>query len=194
MISRLQKGESPSLIDTDKGNEIIDAINAITNSKGSKGIEISADQDGGLNISLRDKGAAGLRYQPLEIMEITDSFIAVNPATINNELITPVGGLDFNPNGDQYLIVDVRINNQTKIQSAKLRIDSAPPDGFEVEKNKAPGDFSILIATIHEKSHFQVRVGSMTAYPSQVFSVPKTTVNVGEYDHDVYYSWTVISS
>ena len=31
MIKKLQKGSAPSLLDTNKGNEIIDAINALSN-------------------------------------------------------------------------------------------------------------------------------------------------------------------
>ena len=33
MIERLTKGEAPSLLDTDKANELIDAINGLFNSK-----------------------------------------------------------------------------------------------------------------------------------------------------------------
>ena len=40
MIERVKKGESPSLVDTNKANELIDAINAIMNSKGAGGIQV----------------------------------------------------------------------------------------------------------------------------------------------------------
>ncbi len=192
MISRLQKGEAPSLVDTDKANEIIDAINALTNSKGKNGIEIQSDQDGGLTISLRDKSESSRLFAPLEIMDITEEFISVNPATVNNELITPVGGVAFNSSTNtQYLSVKINVNNTNEIQSAELKVGSNPPDAFGLEKDKAPGDFEILIATIQELSFFQIRTGNLTVSVREAFSTPKETVDIGEYDHDVYYSWTV---
>lgn len=192
MIDRLQKGEAPSLVDTDKANEIIDAINALTNSKGKNGIEIQSDQDGGLTISLRDKSEASRLFAPLEIIEITEDFIAVNPATVNNELITPVGGIDFNSSPNtQYLSVKVNVNNTNEIQSAELKVDSSPPDSFGLEKDKAPGDFEILIATIQDRDFFQIRSGNLEVTVREAFSTPKETVDIGEYDHDIYYSWTV---
>ena len=38
MIERLTRGEAPSLLDTDKANELIDAINGLFNSKGAGGM------------------------------------------------------------------------------------------------------------------------------------------------------------
>lgn len=192
MIPRLQKGESPSLLDTDKANEIIDTINAITNSKGENGIEIQSDQSGGLTISIRDETANPRHYEALEIIEVTPEFISVNPGTINNELITPVGGIDYNESSNtQYLSVEVSINNDSEITSAELKIDGSPPESFKIEKDKAPGDFKVLIATINALSFFQIRTGNLTATVSEQFQTPKDQVDIGEYDHDIYYSWQV---
>nr|BAR32845.1 hypothetical protein [uncultured Mediterranean phage uvMED] len=45
MINKLQKGQSPTLVDTDKGNEIIENINALSSMKvvrgGSDSFEVS---------------------------------------------------------------------------------------------------------------------------------------------------------
>ncbi len=192
MIPRLQKGESPSLLDTDKANEIIDTINAITNSKGKNGIEIESDQNGGLTISIRGDAANPRSYEALEIIEVREDFIAVNPGTINNELITPVGGVDFSSSSNiQYLSVEVSINNDSEISSAELKVDGSPPESFKIEKDKAPGDFKVLIATITDLDHFQIRTGNLTASVKEQFQTPKETVDIGEYDHDIYYSWQV---
>jgi len=193
MIERLQRGEAPSLLDTDKANEIIDTINAITNSRGENGIEVASDQGGGLILSIRDDGDPDPRaYAPLEIMEVTSEKVLVNPATINNELILPVGGVDYNASeSNQYLCVDVRINNNSEITSAELKIESSPPDAFGLEKDKAPGDFKILIGIINDLSFYQLRTGNLTARPSAIYETPKETVDIGEYDHDIYYSWVL---
>ena len=50
MIEELTKGEAPSLMDTDKANELIRAINAIMNSEGKNGIQVDQNQDGSLMI------------------------------------------------------------------------------------------------------------------------------------------------
>ena len=46
MINKLQKGQSPTLIDTEKGNEIIDNINALSSMKivrgGSDSFQVSS--------------------------------------------------------------------------------------------------------------------------------------------------------
>ncbi len=195
MIERLTKGVAPSLLDTDKANEIIDAINAILNSKGENGIEVKYTQAGGLTISKKNEKISNKKFDPFEIMSITEDFIAVNPGTINNELVTPVGGIDFNSSNDtRYLCIEVKFSDDSNIDSAELVIEDNAPDGFDFSENQAPGDCKILIATITDLSFFQVRSGNMTISPQEMYSIPKDSVSVGEYDHNIYYSWSVTTS
>lgn len=195
MIERLTKGVAPSLLDTEKANEIIDAINAILNSKGENGIEVKSTTAGGLTISKND-GAGSLRsYSPFEITNIDSEFVSINPGTVNNELVTPVGGVEYDAKSTpQYLSIEVKVSNDSVIESAEFVIDGDPPDAFELEKNKAPGDCKILVATLTDLSFFQVLTGNLTLRPIEAFKIPKEEVDIGEYDHDVYYIWDVGSA
>lgn len=195
MITRLTKGEAPSLVDTEKANEVIDTINGLLRTKGGQGIKVDQDQDGALIISINDEETARRSIAPFAITNVTSEFVSVNAGTINNELATPVGGVSFTSKTDvQYLVLDVSVNNVANITNAELKVIGSPPDAFELEKNKAPDDFQLLIATITELSFQQLWTGNIIATPTGVYSMPKETVDIGEYDHDIYYSWVVTTT
>ena len=195
MITRLTKGQAPSLVDTEKANEVIDTINALLRTKGGEGIKVDEDQDGALIISIDEKASSRRSIAPFAITNITEDFVSVNAGTINNELATPVGGVSFNSKTSvQYLVLDVTVNNVGNVTNAELKVDGSAPDSFELEKNKAPGNFKLLIATITDLSFQQLWTGNIIANPTARYSIPKESVDIGEYDHDIYYSWSVIST
>ena len=83
-IDRLVQGQTPSLIDTDKGNEVIDRVNSLLNIKVEEGDEneISySDEDVYLTIASATSGYTGI------IMFFTDdpSSGAVIPHTLTFE-------------------------------------------------------------------------------------------------------------
>jgi len=194
MIPNVTKGEAPSLLNTDRANELIDAVNSLLKSKGGDGIEVAADQSGALTISIRKSAQGAFRtYAPLEVIEVTDDFIRVNPGTINNNLVTPIGGIN-NSGSDtafKYLCVDVSVNGSSNITSAELDLKSSAPDGFDLEENDSPGDFTVLIAIIQGTNVQTVRAENMTATVKLGFEIPKSSVNIGEYDQDRYYIWEI---
>lgn len=191
MIERLTKGTAPSLLDTDKANEIIDTINAILNSKGGDGVDIVSDQNGQLTVTLTDRASGNDKtFAPLEVIEVTEEFISVNPGTVNNELVTPIRGIDFTKKSTfQYLSVDVTVNNEGSVTAAELKISDSAPDGFEFSEDVVPDSFEFLIAIIQELTVIQVRTGNVIATPKVAFQIPKDEVDIGEYDHHNYYQW-----
>jgi hypothetical protein len=192
MISRVTRGEAPSLIDAEKANEVIDAINGLLSSNGTNGIEVVTDQNGALQISLQPEGAGLIKYEPFEVIKVSEDAIAVNPGTINNELVTPVGGVDHTQTtNDRYLVIDVTVNNDANITSAVMKVESSPPDAFDFEENAPPGNFTILIAIIRDLVALQIHTGNITATPSVAYEIPKDVVDIGEYDADRYYRWTL---
>jgi hypothetical protein len=53
-INRLVRKSTPTLLEESKGNEVIDAINSLQDSEGSKGIDVTLDNEGRLQIKIKD--------------------------------------------------------------------------------------------------------------------------------------------
>ena len=194
MIERVKKGESPSLVDTNKANELIDAINAIMNSKGAGGIQVRPNQSGQLTIFPSDADGAQVRYHPFEVTAISETSISINAGTINNELVVPVGGISHNATESlQYLYIDVNAG-ATGINSAEYKISGSPPDGFEFKKNNIPPRMEILIAVIKNLDWEQIVYTNLNANIGRAYENPKSSVNIGEYDNDIYFRWEVTST
>lgn len=51
-LQRLVKGQAPTLLDADRANELIDAVNGLIQSKGSNGIKVIVEDSGRLDVSL----------------------------------------------------------------------------------------------------------------------------------------------
>ena len=194
MIKRLTKGESPSLVDTDKANELIDTINAITNSKGAAGIQVRADQSGALTIFPSGASGVSATYHPFEIVGITESDISINSGTINNELVVPVGGISHDAvTSLQYLVIDVNAS-ATGINSAEYKVLGSPPDSYEFKENAIPPRIEILIAVIKNLDWEQVVSTNLNANIVKVYENPKSSVEIGEYDSDIFWRWNVTSA
>tara|TARA_S200002703_G_scaffold131608_2_gene119212 strand:+ start:1545 stop:1784 length:240 start_codon:yes stop_codon:yes gene_type:complete len=52
MLERLTRGSAPSLINADRGNELIDAINGLMSSRGLGSIVVEQESNGALAIGL----------------------------------------------------------------------------------------------------------------------------------------------
>lgn len=51
-IQRLIRGQAPSLVDADKGNELIEMINGILKSRGRDPIKLDVSSDGSITLEL----------------------------------------------------------------------------------------------------------------------------------------------
>jgi hypothetical protein len=189
MIERVKKGESPSLVDTNKANELIDAINAIMNSKGAGGIQVRPNQSGQLTIFPSDADGAQVRYHPFEIISISETSISINAGTINNEIVVPVGGIEHNATQSlQYLYIDIDAG-AGGINSAEYKIKGSPPDGFEFKKNNIPPRIEVLIAVIKNLAWEQITHTNLNANVVRAYENPKASVSIGEYDSDIWWRW-----
>lgn len=194
MIKRLTKGESPSLVDTDKANELIDTINAITNSKGAAGIQVRADQSGALTIFPSGASGVSATYHPFEIRDITEDGISINAGTINNELVVPVDSITHSPvTSLQYLVIDVDAS-ASGINSAEYKVLGSPPDSYEFRENAIPPRIEILIAVIKNLQWEQVVSTNLNANIVRAYENPKPSVEIGEYDSDIFWRWDVTSA
>jgi len=194
MIKRLKKGESPSLVDTDKANEIIDAINSLMNSKGAAGISVRADQSGSLTIFPSSAKGISATYHPFQITGITEDEISINSGTINNELVVPVGGIDHSAAESlKYLVIDVDAS-ANGINSAEFKVLDSAPDSFEFKENSIPPRMEILVAVINNLGWNQILNTNLTANIVRAYENPKETVNIGEYDSDIFWRWEVSSA
>lgn len=61
-IQELVPGQAPTLLNADKGNELIKAINSLRNSRGANGIDVKIDTNGELVISQPYSQAAGYTF------------------------------------------------------------------------------------------------------------------------------------
>lgn len=189
MIERLVRNEAPSLLDTEKANELIDAINALKLSTGEKGIEVSANQNGSLSISIRRGTADTPKYFPFEVKEISDGDAFINLGTVNG--IAPTNTSVTIGGGTEFLYLDVTCS-ATGVESLTLETDSEAPDGLEFSENTIPGNFKYLIAIIssNEVQH-QIVNKNLFAEPIVAYEEPKEDLQLGEYPNDIYWVWRV---
>lgn len=68
-IERVVKGESPSLLDADKANELIDMINGILKSKAQDPFTLKVDDSGAISV--------GFNLSPIEGIIVVDG-VATN--------------------------------------------------------------------------------------------------------------------
>jgi hypothetical protein len=191
MISRVTKGEAPSLVDADKANELIDAINAIMKSKGAGGIEVKADQSGQLTIFPSGADDIQTTYHPFQVISVGEDNVAINAGTVNNELVVPVGGISHSPSSSlSYLYIDIDAG-ENGINSAEYKIKQSPPDGMEFRLNKPPPRLEILIAVLKDRGWEQVVHTNLNANIVRAYENPKDSVVVGEYDNDIYWRWYI---
>ena len=191
MIERLTKGEAPSLLDTEKANELIDAINALINSKGASGIQVRADQSGSLTIFPGKSSSITPVRHPFEIVRITETNIVINAGTVNNELVVPVGGVEHDAvDSLRYLVIEVDAS-ASGINSAEFKVENSPPDSYEFTENSIPPNLVILIAVIKNLDWEQIVSTNLTANITKAYENPKESVTIGEYDSDIYWRWSV---
>lgn len=81
-IQPLQSGQAPSLLDANKGNELVNAINGLMSSKSSEKAQIA-----GLNLKVLDTGQI-----ILDVSQETVEVLAPSETESENDL--PVGGDD----------------------------------------------------------------------------------------------------
>lgn len=189
MIERLVKNESPSLLDTDKANELIDAINAIKGSTGENGLEVAANQNGSLSFSLRKGDGVTPKYHPFEVTQIGESSAFINLGTINgiapSNFEVTIGG------GTEFLYLDVSCSS-TGVNSMSLNAKGTAPDGIEFSENNLPSSFEYLIAIISgRKLQHQIANSNLSALPQVAYEQPKANPSVGEYPNDVYWTWVI---
>ena len=187
MIERLVRNEAPSLLDTEKANELIDAVNALMSSRGVGGIVVKADQSGSLLIS--PKGAEGVpvKYHPFEVISVSEESVAINPGLVNGFLPTNVR-VDNNT-GTSYLCLEIT-GDTTGITSINLVNETSPPDGIPFEENGIETSFKYLIAIVNETSVVSQIVKSNLFFRVAIAAeIPKNEVELGEYPNDIYYTW-----
>jgi hypothetical protein len=191
MIDRLTKNEAPSLLDTDKANELIDAINGLYNSTGAGGITVSQNGDGSLLIA-PDKGKNGfIKYHPFEVITVTESVVVINPGLVNGLIVSNVEVA--NGSGTSYICLDID-GDEDGVTSVSLTRESSPPDGIEFIENGVNTSFKYPIAIVSETSIISQIVDTNLFFSIEiVFEQPKTSVSIGEYPNDIYYTWKQVS-
>ena len=187
MIEELTKGEAPSLLDTDKANELIRAINSIINSKGANGIRVDADQNGQLLIYPADSNPALRSYHPFEVTEVSEDTVTINAGLVNGLL--PDALNISKGSGTRYICLQIT-GDQDGVSSVELKDEGSPPDGIPWQENGVTTSFKYLIAIVGEKNLISQIVSTNLFFKVSVAAeIPKTSVNVGDYPNDIYFSW-----
>ena len=187
MIERLVRNEAPSLLDTDKANELIDAINALMNSKGAGGIVVKSDQNGSLLIAPKGTEGVSVKYHPFEVISVSEETITINPGLVNG-LIVSNTTID-NGTGTSYVCLEIDGDSEG-IVSVSLTRETSAPDGIEFIENGVNTTFKYPIAIVTE-----TELGSQLVKENLFFSIqiayeqPKDTVSIGEYPNNIFYTW-----
>ncbi len=187
MIERLIRGEAPSLMDTDKANELIDAVNGLYNSTGGGGITVSQNGDGSLLIAPARAVPGVIRYHPFEVISVSSDSVVINAGLVNGVL--PSNLSTNNGSGTSYMCLEV-VGNDDGVSSVSLKRETSPPDGIPWEKNGVGTRFKYVIAIVEETAVSAQIVNSNLSFDVSIAAeIPKSSVSIGEYPNDIYYSW-----
>jgi hypothetical protein len=187
MIARLVKNEAPSLIDTDKANEIIDTINGLLNSTGAGGITVKQNQDGSLLIAPSKGVGSIIKYRPFEVISVSDENIVINPGLVNG--LIPSNLEVTNASGISYLCLEIA-GDAEGVTSVNLVLESSAPDGIKFLENGINTTFKYVIAIVSETDLVSQIVDHNLFFSITVaYEQPKETVNIGEYPNNIWYTW-----
>tara|TARA_R110002167_G_scaffold47239_1_gene140073 strand:- start:241 stop:819 length:579 start_codon:yes stop_codon:yes gene_type:complete len=187
MIEKLVKNEAPSLLDTDKANELISAINGLLNSRGEGGISVKQDQDGSLLIAPAAGENGFIKYHPFEVISVSASSIVINPGLVNGLIVSKIDV--SGSTGTNYLCLDIA-GDSDGVTSVGLVLESSPPDGIEFKKNGVNTTFKYPIAIVGETSIISQLVDHNLFFTVDIaYEQPKDTLVIGEYPNDIYYTW-----
>lgn len=187
MIERLTKNEAPSLLDTEKANELIDAINGLLNSTGAGGISVRQNGDGSLLIAPGKGDDMLLKYNPFEVISVSDSVVVINPGLVNGVLPSNVSV--NNGGGTNYICLSITADDDG-VNSVNLVRESSPPDGIPFKKNGVNVSFKYPIAIVGETSVISQLVTNNLFFNVRIaYEDPKSSVSIGEYPNDIYYTW-----
>ena len=188
MIEELTKGEAPSLMDTDKANELIRAINAIINSEGKNGIQVDQNQDGSLVIFPSKGGALDRKYHPFQVTEIGEDVCIINGGLVNGVLPNSLS-VDIDAEDLNYIFLEIDADAEG-VSAVELKSDGSPPEGIPWEKNGVNTKFQYLIAIVNKgELTSQITCTNLFFKLEVAHEIPKDTVAIGEYPNDIYYTW-----
>jgi hypothetical protein len=71
-LPRVTRGQAPTLLDAQRANQLIDAVNALIESKGTGGIKVTVEGNGRLVISGEDLQAGGIDGFEEETLDIVE--------------------------------------------------------------------------------------------------------------------------
>lgn len=187
MIDRLTKGEAPSLLDTDKANEIIDAINGLYNSTGAGGISVKQNGDGSLLIAPGKAIEGMIKYNPFEVISVNEDVVRINAGLVNGLLVENLSV--NNGTGTSYLCLDIDADSDG-ITSVKLVRETSVPDGIEFVENGVNTSFKYVIAVVGKNALVSQVVNHNLYFSVDIaYEIPKDSVDIGEYPNDIYYTW-----
>ncbi len=187
MIERLTKNEAPSLLDTDKANELIDAINGLLKSRGAGGISVKTNGDGSLLIAPGQQGSTAVKYSPFEVISVSNETVVINPGMVNG--VIPSNLSVDNGEGESFICLDIK-GDRNGIVSVSVVREVSAPEGIKWEKNGVNTSFKYVIAIVNGGSLVsQIVNRNLSFHVDVAYEIPKEVVNIGEYPNDIYFTW-----
>ena len=187
MIKPLVKNEAPSLLDTEKANELINAINGLFQSRGENGIIVKSDDSGSLIISADLTSSIRKNYNPFEVISTSDSSVLINAGLVNGVIVSNVEVA--NSTGTRYICLDIDADD-TGVTSVDLVSESSAPDGIEFIENGVNTNFKYCIAIVNGNEVISQLVNNNLFFTVNIaFEQPKASITMGEYPNNIYYTW-----
>jgi hypothetical protein len=124
---------------------------------------------------------------PFKVLQAASKVIVnpglVNGITITNNEINNISGTN------NFVVLDIVVNSNG-VSSVSLDIQSSAPNGIDFVKNGVSTSFSYPIAIVdNDRIVAQLVFNNLFFTPRIAYEEPKTSVSVGEYPNDIYYSW-----
>jgi len=126
------------------------------------------------------------------VISVGEEKITIQPGTINGLLALPLNEIDHTKTENlRYLVIDIDMDASSGPTSATYAVDTEAPDAIEWNKDSIASSIKLLIAVIENSTIYQITTGNKLITRDAVHEVPKTSVSVGEYPNDIYYTWKV---
>ena len=145
-----------------------------------------------LEIPTSTSGGTTTVRSPFEVISVGEEKITIQPGTINGLLALPLNEIDHTKTENlRYLVIDIDMDASSGPTSATYAVDTEAPDAIEWNKDSIASSIKLLIAVIENSTIYQITTGNKLITRDAVHEVPKTSVSVGEYPNDIYYTWKV---
>lgn len=121
------------------------------------------------------------------------SDVILNPGLVNGIVLTDTQ-LNNRSGTNNFVVLDITVNSNG-VSSVSASVDTSAPNGIDFVKNGVNTSFKYPIAIVdNDRLVAQLVFTNLFFTPRIAYEEPKSSINVGEYPNDIYYSWQAVNA